>query len=98
MESPAAMVVFDRESRELCTVAGYFAARSAAVLDIQYADGLEGRAVDEGAPLAEIYWSDGTQEVLVAPAGCAGTVIWANRRIDYDRLHEPPAQVLIRLG
>ena len=95
---PDTLAVYDPANRELCTVASAFAARPAAVLDIQFDADLEGREVAPGTSLATVTWSDGAREPMAAPEGCAGRVIYANRRVDYDRIQEPPAQVLVRLG
>ncbi len=57
--------------------------------------------IDSKSPwksFADVFWDDGTQEVLRAPPGCAGTVVFTNRRLPYHRLHAPPSQLLLRLA
>jgi hypothetical protein len=93
------MVSYDSANRELHTVTDFFRRRRRSVDLVSWRPGIKiGAGIVEGTLLADIYWDDGTREVLTAPAGCAGRVAFTNRRIRYDKLHRAPSQVLLRLA
>ncbi len=56
-----------------------------------------GSRIRAGTLLGNIFWSDGTFEELKSPQGCSGEIAATNRRIRYERLHRPPAQIAFRL-
>ncbi len=93
----AAIVVYDSTNRELRTVPDAFAAGGDVDL-LSWRQGIKaGATISVGTELADLYWTDGRQEVIRAPARCAGAIEFTNRRINYDELPYSPSQVLLRL-
>lgn len=81
------MVVFVGANRELQTVAEYFKDQDT-VDSIDWRDGIiVGATINAGDELADVAYSDNTAEVMVAPAGCSGSIEKLNEAIDYLSLH-----------
>ena len=95
---PIPMVTYDPINRELRTVPDFFAARNSSIELLSWRKGIKkGTEIKENTELADIYWDDGTKDVLKAPTGCAGIIESTNRRIKYEILHIPQPQWLLRL-
>src|SRR3990172_9267672 len=95
---PTPMVTYDPITREVRTVPDFFAARNTSMELLSWSKGIKkGVKIKENTELANIFWDDGTSEVLTAPPGCAGVIESTNRRILYENLHIPPSQWLLRL-
>ena len=95
---PTPMVTYDPINRELRTVPDFFAARNTSMELLSWCEGIKkGAKIKENVPLADIFWDDGTSEVLTAPPGCAGVIESTNRRILYENLHKSPSQWLLRI-
>lgn len=90
-------LVFDSENRELRFVSPWFAAQPSAANTIAWSV-KNGSNVAGGDVIGTLSWDNGTQEPLIAPAGCSGTVEASNRRIDYALLDKRPAQWAIRFA
>jgi len=67
-------VTYDRSNRELRTRRFYFEGRPG-VNEILWFDDIDiGVSIEPGTELAEISYSDGTTESIVAPPLCEGTI------------------------
>lgn len=89
---------YERKNREAYFVIDYFSQNPAAAVRVSWRRDL-GRdtPIAVGDVIGTLYWSDGTQEELKAPAGCNGVVAAKNRKIKYSRLTKHPAQWALRL-
>lgn len=93
------MLSFDAVNGEVRFVPSYFAAEPASVLVVSWESGIKaGAVIASGTKLATIKWDDGTETMMHNPTGANGTVRATNRRILYERLHRPPAQIALTLA
>jgi hypothetical protein len=90
-----AALVFDPENFELRFVAPWFKEQPQAVSKISW-NVKRGSVVQAGDVLGTLTWSDGSEEDLIAPQGCSGTVEAANTCIPYANLDKRPAEVAVR--
>jgi hypothetical protein len=91
-------LTYERKNREAYFVVDYFNQNPAAAIRVSWKRDIgRGTVIAVGDVVGTLFWSDGTQEDLKAPAGCNGVVDGKNRQIKYALLTRYPAQWALRL-
>src|SRR5688572_18460765 len=90
------MFSFDDQNSTLNFLTNFFACENEAC-NLAIFEVKVGERVVPGQRLGEIVFNGGKRVVMIAPPGVAGRVAALNGQIDYEFLHEPPVQFVLRL-
>ncbi|HEY3500552.1 MAG TPA: hypothetical protein VGK73_37925 [Polyangiaceae bacterium] len=90
------MFSFDAPNSTLNFLTAYFAGENEAA-NLCIFEVKAGDFISPGMRLGELVFNGGKRVVMITPDGCAGKIAAVNGAFDYEFLHEPPVQFVLRL-